>query len=160
MLCTRHHVVLQCDWLQPPEGIRPLHASDNSDSDSKKTTKAKKSPKPSSSSSNADNSTVQGTSETKDASSSEAKPESKQQLTMLFDSWQKFECSVCDRTLNGQHEWQQHLQSRKHRKAASYAKQSNNSAGKKRKRDQPDQPAVADDSSSELATDSNADTAS
>ena len=43
------------------------------------------------------------------------------------DGWRKFECDVCQRTLNGQTEWDAHLQSQQHRKRkASLRKRQNN----------------------------------
>jgi hypothetical protein len=67
--------------------------------------------------------------------------ETKLNLNLLTETWQKFECTACERTLNGQHEWQQHVSSKGHKKQVSYVK--NNSLGKDKKRKQVDRPESA-----------------
>lgn len=39
-----------------------------------------------------------------------------EQLALLADSWKKFTCDDCARTLNGPSEWDAHLRSKQHRK--------------------------------------------
>lgn len=37
-------------------------------------------------------------------------------------AWRKYKCEVCDRVLDGEHEWKTHQQSRKHRRMVQRAK--------------------------------------
>lgn len=39
----------------------------------------------------------------------------KQRNSSIFD-WKKYKCDICDKTLNGNHEWQKHIVSNRHKK--------------------------------------------